>query len=153
VQTLELKVPPPIAAVLVAVAMWVAAHLLPAVPFTGRLRLTISVVCAVFGSTVALLGFRALRQGKTTVNPVNPEKASSVVTGGIYVYTRNPMYVGLTVVLLAWAIWLSVPLGFLGPAVFVLYLTRFQIIPEERVMSANFGSGYDEYRKRVRRWL
>jgi len=110
-------------------------------------------VCAGFGVIVAILGVWAFRQAKTTVNPVTPEKASSVVTGGIYSYTRNPMYVGLTAVLVGWAIWLSVPLAIVGPAAFMLYMTRFQIIPEERVMSSKFGRDYDDYRKRVRRWL
>jgi protein-S-isoprenylcysteine O-methyltransferase Ste14 len=152
-QTLELKVPPPIVALLVGVAMWVAAHLLPAVQFAAQSRLVYAGACAGFGVIVALLGFWAFRQAKTTINPVNPEKASSLVTGGIYSYTRNPMYVGLTALLVGWAIRLSVPWVLLGPVAFMLYLTRFQIIPEERVMSSKFGRDYDEYRKRVRRWL
>jgi protein-S-isoprenylcysteine O-methyltransferase Ste14 len=102
---------------------------------------------------LAILGVWAFRQAKTTVNPVNPEKASSVVTGGVYSYTRNPMYVGLTALLVGWAIWLSAPWVFLGPVAFMLYLMRFQIIPEERIMSAKFGRDYDDYRNRVRRWL
>jgi protein-S-isoprenylcysteine O-methyltransferase Ste14 len=63
------------------------------------------------------------------------------------------MYVGLTAELLGWAVWLSNPWVFLGPVAFMLYITRFQIIPEERAMSLKFGRDYDEYRKRVRRWL
>ena len=110
-------------------------------------------VCAGFGVIVALLGVWAFRQAKTTVNPVAPEKASSVVTNGIFSYTRNPMYLGLTAELVGWAIWLSVPWVIVGPVALMLFLTRFQIVPEERVMSSKFGRDYDEYRKRVRRWL
>jgi len=102
---------------------------------------------------VALLGVRAFRQAKTALDPTTPEKASSVVTNGIFSYTRNPMYLGLTAVLVGWAVWLSVPWVLLGPVTLMLYLTRFQIIPEERIMSSKFGRNYDEYRKRVRRWL
>jgi protein-S-isoprenylcysteine O-methyltransferase Ste14 len=152
-RALELKVPPPLVALLVGLAMWAAARLLPAVPLTGQWRYLLAGVCAGFGLVVAILGVWAFRQAKTTVNPVTPEKASSVVTGGIFSYTRNPMYVGLTALLAGWAIWLSAPWVFLGPVALMLYLTRFQIIPEERVMSAKFGRAYDEYRKRVRRWL
>lgn len=151
-RALELKVPPPIMALLVGVAMWAAARLLPAVELPGAWRFVLAGVCAGFGVIVALLGFLAFRQAKTTVNPVNPEKATFVVTGGIYSYTRNPMYVGLTLLLVGWAIWLSAPWVFLGPVALMLYLTRFQIIPEERVMSAKFGRDYDDYRNRVRRW-
>jgi protein-S-isoprenylcysteine O-methyltransferase Ste14 len=102
---------------------------------------------------VSILGVWAFRQAKTTINPVAPEKASSVVTGGIYSCTRNPMYVGLTAVLVGWAIWLSPPWVLFGPVAFMLYMTRFQIIPEEHVMSSKFGRAYDDYRQRVRRWL
>ena len=133
--------------------MWVAAHTLPAVPLADQWRLLITCVCAGCGAIVALLGFLALSQANTTINPVNPEKASSVVTSGIYRYTRNPMYLGLTALLVGWAGWLSVPWVFLGPVAFMLYLTRFQILPEERIMSSKFGRDYDEYCKRVRRWL
>jgi len=152
-RALELKVPPPIVAVLVGAAMWVAADLMPAALLTGQWRLISALVCAAFGVIVALLGFLALRQANTTINPVNPEKASSIVTGGIYSHTRNPMYLGLTALLVGWAVWLSIPWVFLGPVAFMLYLTRFQIVPEERVMSSKFGREYDEYRKLVRRWL
>jgi protein-S-isoprenylcysteine O-methyltransferase Ste14 len=152
-QTLELKIPPPIMALLVGVAMWVTAYLLPAVHRPSPTRFVIARVCAGFGVIVAILGVWAFRQAKTTVNPVAPEKASSVVSGGIYSYTRNPMYVGLTAVLVGWAIRLSVPWLFLGPVAFMLYMTRFQIIPEERVMSSKFGRAFDDYRQRVRRWL
>ena len=150
---LELKIPPPLVALLVGVAMWASAHLLPPVGITSQLHFVMAGVCAAFGVMVALLGVWAFRRAKTTVNPVTPEKASSVVTTGIFSFTRNPMYVGLTAVLVGWAVWLSVPWVFLGPVAFVLFITRFQIIPEERVMSSKFGRDYDEYRKRVRRWL
>jgi protein-S-isoprenylcysteine O-methyltransferase Ste14 len=152
-QALELKVPPPIAALLAGIAMWVAAHQLPAVYFASPWHLLLAAICAALGVTIGLLGFSALSQANTTINPVNPEKASSVVTGGIYRYTRNPMYVGLTALLVAWTIWLSVPWAVIGPVAFMLYLTRFQIIPEERAMSLKFGHDYDDYRTRVRRWL
>jgi protein-S-isoprenylcysteine O-methyltransferase Ste14 len=152
-RALELKIPPPIAAVLFGAAMWGAAYLLPAIQLTGPWRSIIARACALFGLTVAILGFWAFHKAKTTVSPTNPEKASSVVTGGVYNYTRNPMYIGLTAVLLGWAVWLSVPWVFLGPVAFVLFVTRFQIVPEERVMSSKFGRDYDDYRKRVRRWL
>ena len=54
---------------------------------------------------------------------------------------------------MAWAVYLSTPLALLGPLVFVLYITRFQIAPEERVLGRIFGRDYDDYRARVRRWL
>jgi protein-S-isoprenylcysteine O-methyltransferase Ste14 len=95
----------------------------------------------------------AFRRANTTINPVKIEAASSIVTNGIYRYTRNPMYVGLTLLLAGWAIHIAVPFVLLGPLVFILYITRFQIIPEERVLTSKFGGEYRKYQERVRRWL
>jgi protein-S-isoprenylcysteine O-methyltransferase Ste14 len=152
-QALELKIPPPLAALLIGLAMWAAARSLPPVDLTGQARLPIAVAFALFGVIISVSGFLAFRKARTTVNPTKPEAASSVVTSGVFSYTRNPMYVGLTALLLGWAVWLSVPWVFLGPVAFMLYMARFQIIPEERVMSSKFGREYDEYRRHVRRWL
>ena len=113
-QALELKVPPPIAGVLVGLAMWWTAHRMPAVHPAGQWRAILAAACAAFGLTVALLGVWAFRHAKTTVNPVHPEAASSVVTRGIFGYTRNPMYVGLTAELLGWALALG-SVGIPGP--------------------------------------
>jgi len=86
-------------------------------------------------------------------SPLEPEAATSLVTGGIYRYTRNPMYVGFAALLLGWAVYLAVPWVLLGPVAFILFITRFQIIPEERALSSKFGRQYGEYQERVRRWL
>lgn len=75
------------------------------------------------------------------------------MTSGVYRWSRNPMYVGLTSLLLAWAVWLSAPAVLLGPIVFVLFIIRFQILPEERVMSEKFAPAYTGYQQSVRRWL
>ena len=112
----------------------------------------IAIVIFLIGLTILLSCIiRFAVEGRGTLSPADPTKR--LVIKGLYKYSRNPMYVGLTALLVGWAIWLSAPWVFLGPIALMLYLTRFQIIPEERVMSAKFGRDYDDYRKRVRRWL
>jgi protein-S-isoprenylcysteine O-methyltransferase Ste14 len=81
------------------------------------------------------------------------DKTSSLVTSGVYRFSRNPMYVGMLLILTAWAVFLAVPLTLLGPLAFFLYLKRFQIEPEERVMGEIFGAEFSAYRAQVRRWL
>ena len=76
-----------------------------------------------------------------------------MVSTGIYRVTRNPMYLGLSLVLVAWAVFLSSAWALLGVAAFVLYMDRLQIAPEERALSKLFGSEYTAYRAKVRRWL
>jgi len=95
----------------------------------------------------------SFQKAKTTFNPLKPDAASSLVASGIYRVSRNPMYVGFLLVLTGWAMWLSHPLPFLFLPIFVGYMNRFQISPEERVLSAKFGEEYDTYKQSVRRWL
>ena len=152
-QALELKIPPPAVALLLALAMWGISLATATVEIPALIRAVAATAIALVGIGAAISGTVAFRRAKTTVNPLKPETTSSLVTGGIYRFTRNPMYVGLAVVLLAWAVFVSSPLALLGPLVFILYMTRFQIIPEERVLSAMFGTAYSEYQAKVRRWL
>lgn len=105
------------------------------------------------GGALAFAGKIAFGRAKTTINPLRPANASSLVTSGIYRFTRNPMYLGLLFVLVAWALYLSSALAFVGPYLFVLYIRRFQIAPEERVLAAKFGDAYSDYTSQVRRWL
>lgn len=99
---------------------------------------------------IALLYFF---RSRTTINPLKPASASALVTGGIYRFTRNPMYLGLATLLLAWATYLGSLAALAGVPLFVLYMNRFQIAPEERALEARFGAEYIAYRRRVRRWL
>jgi protein-S-isoprenylcysteine O-methyltransferase Ste14 len=133
--------------------MWSIAGLGPRLSIAaGPKYLTVAALVAA-GLAFSLLGIMAFRASRTTVNPLNPERASALVTGGVYRITRNPMYVGMAFVLLAWAVNLASVLPFLGVVVFVLYITRLQIVPEERVLKDLFGDAYSRYAARVRRWL
>lgn len=152
-RTLENKVPPPFVVVLISAVMWMAAQIAPPLQIDSHLRLAFGGTVVLAGFIFLMLGFTAFGQAKTTIDPVNLERASSLVTGGIYRLTRNPMYVGFTIVLVGWAVYLAIPWAALGSIAFVLFTTRFQIIPEERVMSSKFGQAYVEYKERVRRWL
>ena len=151
--TLDHRIPPPLVGALVAAAMWGMCTFglqlsMPQVP-----KVIVVVLLCVAGAAFDLSGLLAFRASRTTINPLQPQRASALVVGGVYRFTRNPMYVGMALFLLAWAVYLSAVLPFLGPLLFALYITRFQIQPEERVLKALFGAGYLAYAARVRRWL
>lgn len=150
---LELRIPPPIVGVLVAAGMWQIARITPLIELPSTVRIGVAVVLAVIGIGFTASGVTAFRRAKTTVNPMKPETATSLISSGVYGLSRNPMYVGLVFVLTGWAIFLSAVLALLGPIFFFLYMNRFQIAPEEKVLSEVFGAGYDVYRSKVRRWL
>lgn len=150
---LDHRIPPPVVGIVVAAAMWAVSGIGPAFDWSPTVaRWTAGVLVAV-GLMFDVLGIVAFRRAATTINPLRPERASALVTGGIYRITRNPMYVGLAFLLLAWAVCLSALLPFAGPVLYVLYITRYQIIPEERVLHERFGDEFARYAEQVRRWL
>ena len=133
--------------------MWLSSSLgLPVVvPFGVRVSAVLALV--VIGQSISISGMVSFRRAKTTINPSKPSAASSLVTSGVYRYTRNPMYLGLSVTLMGWAVFLSNPLALLAVPLLVLYVNRFQIVPEERVLSSLFGAEHTAYKEKVRRWL
>jgi len=133
--------------------MWLLAQLPPALPLAAGLRQGLALLLVLAGLALDLSGFLAFRRERTTLNPLRPQRASALVTGGIYRFTRNPMYAGMALLLTGWAVVLSALWAFLGPAAFVLYINRFQIAPEERALRALFGEAWSAYAARVRRWL
>lgn len=151
--SLELKIPPPAVALLAAIAMWAISRSTPLLEVPGNIRLLAAGTLASVGIALAVAGVVTFWRAGTTIHPHRPQETSALVSSGIYRITRNPMYVGLLFVLVAWAVILSSAWSLVGPFAFVLYISRFQIIPEERVLSAKFGEAYDSYKARVRRWL
>jgi protein-S-isoprenylcysteine O-methyltransferase Ste14 len=147
------KVPPPAVALLVAAMMWHLSTYEPALSLSAEMSEILILFLVIVGVSFDVCGLLAFRQLKTTINPMSPNKTSALVTGGIYRLSRNPMYVGLFLFLMAWAIQLSMLWPFIGPILFVIYITRFQITPEERVMESKFGDEYSIYKNKVRRWL
>lgn len=152
-RALELKIPPPVVALVICAAMWFAAGIGPSLSIALGVRIAVLVAAVLAGGGVALAGEIEFRRAKTTVNPTKPHKARALVTSGIYRRTRNPMYVGLTLVVAGWAAFVASALALAGPVAFVLYIGRFQIGPEERALSAKFGEAYAQYASRVPRWL
>lgn len=150
---LKNKIPPPIVTLVIALAMWLISFYAPAVAVPGGFRISIVTLFVLAGVVVCGLGVIEFRRAKTTVNPLRPETASALVATGIYQYTRNPMYLGFLLFLIAWATYLSSPATLLGPAGFILYMNHFQIQPEEQVLQRIFGQPYENYKLKVRRWL
>jgi protein-S-isoprenylcysteine O-methyltransferase Ste14 len=150
---LELRIPPPVVGLIVAGGMWAAAHLPPILHVPILVRLSVAAILGAIGIAVALGGVMSFRRARTTVNPLKPETSAALVSTGVYSFTRNPMYLGMVLVLCAWAVYLASIWSLLGPVFFALYITRFQIVPEERVLDRLFGAPFAVYKKRVRRWL
>ena len=150
---LENRVPPPVVALCTAGLMYAAAWLVPAADFGLPWRRAIAAVLGAVGASLDVVALAYFFRARTTFNPLDPSAASALVTGGVYRFTRNPMYLGLALLLLAWGIYLANVAALALMPVFVLYINRFQIAPEERALRARFGAGFHAYCARVRRWL
>ena len=151
--TLELRVPPPLVAGVVAVLQWLAARLLPFADFTLPVQAALAIALVAIGLCLGVVALLQFRMAHTTHHPMKPEEASALVIAGIYRFTRNPMYLGVLLILTAWAAWLANIAAFVLLPAFVVYLNRFQIAPEERALEARFGAAFADYRRAVRRWL
>ncbi len=152
-QFLETKIPAPVVAAIVAGAMLAYARWAGLVMDPTALHMVVGVGIAQVSAVIALVAAAGFWRAGTTINPLKPARASRLVTGGIFRVSRNPMYLGLLLLLVAYAVRLSALPVWLGPVFFVVYVTRFQITPEERVLSAKFGEAYQQYKARTRRWL
>jgi protein-S-isoprenylcysteine O-methyltransferase Ste14 len=152
-KSLELKIPPPVVALLAAAAMWWVALRTPVLPLPSTIRHAAAIGIAALGCACDLAGLHAFRRARTTINPMRPAATRSLVSSGIYRFTRNPMYVGLLLFLTAWGVWLSSGWALLLVVAFAGYINRFQIVPEEKVLAQLFGPAYDAFKARVRRWL
>lgn len=150
---LETRIPPPL--VMLACAMAGLAASRWGSPWTGSAAVPALVTAAVMATGVALnlLPKLTFRRAGTTVNPLRPQAASALVTHGVYRHTRNPMYLGQALVLLGAMLYLQDLRALLALPLFVAYITRFQILPEERVLSARFPGEFAAFCRRVPRWL
>ena len=151
--SLHLKVPPPVVVIALAALMAGVAYAFPGAAIDIPARRVLAVVLAAIGIVCVGAGIKEFRRHETTIDPRDPQRSSSLVDTGIFRFTRNPMYLGLLVVLAGWAVFLGNLLPFLVLPMYVLYLGKYQIEPEERFLAAKFGDHFEAYRRKVRRWI
>ncbi|NKI27284.1 isoprenylcysteine carboxylmethyltransferase family protein [Arenibacter sp. 6A1] len=150
---MKIKIPPVGVVLVFALLMYLLAIVLPVgdFEFFGRNYLIFILVgMAVLIAFVSLFQFVKF---KTSIDPLQPGKASRLVTTGLYSYSRNPMYLALLLLLLAWGLWLGNAFNTLLAAGFVYFMNAYQILPEEEVLSKKFGKDYQKYCLAVRRWF
>lgn len=133
--------------------MWLVSYNVSPPDAGARVREVVVTLALQLSGVLAIAAFVGLWRAGTTFNPLNPERATKLVTSGVYAISRNPLYLSLLLLLIAYAVSLwSLPAA-AGPAVFVAYITRFQVVPEERALEAKFGDAFTDYKRRVRQWI
>jgi len=150
---MSLRIPPVIQFLISGLLMWGITMLLPALDLSLRLFEYAGSVLIAAGVMLLIVALIAFARARTTVNPVEPEQAKTLVTTGLYRISRNPMYLAMALILLGSALRLSNIGAFITPALFVWSTTMFQIKPEERALQSIFGEDFTAYRQQTRRWL
>lgn len=150
---LETRLPAPFVALAIAAVMWLFWRDVQVMATTWEPRVTVAVAISQLSAALVLAALAAFWRVRTTINPRHPERAGTLVTYGIYRFSRNPMYLSLILLLLAYAVRFESFGALGGPLIFAAYVTRFHVLPEERALAAKFGAQYAEYCSRVRRWL
>jgi len=149
----KLRIPPPVQGLFWGLTMWSTAHFLPQFSFEFVAQKPFGFILIALGLSFDVVSIAAFLRAKTTPNPIHIEKASTLVTTGLYRISRNPMYLGLALVLTGWAILLGNPFNIISLALFIWLMNILQIKPEEAILSDKFGPKYFMYTQQVRRWV
>lgn len=150
---LQLKIPPPAYALAIGLLMTLLNRYFPIATWITSPWNKVGIAVIVIAVSMDLSSLFQFLKKHTTPNPFKPKNTTSLVTNGLYRYSRNPMYVGLLTVLIGYAIWLGSITPFLLLPLFYWLITTQQIIPEENILKEKFGQEYLDYKKRVKRWL
>lgn len=147
------RIPPPLVGLFTAGLMWLAAQHLSALQVVFPSQLILAAVLGFAGLVLDLVSVFGFFREKTTVNPLAPDRAEKLVVSGFYRFTRNPMYLGMAAMLLAWGLWLGNGASLACVAFFLGFITQFQIKPEEAALTEKFGKDYKAYCAKVGRWM
>lgn len=152
-RALELVIPPPLVMLVIGLIMWLLSFVFPALTLPSIGGLAGAVVVGLVGLGISMAGVITFKHARTTSNPRKPADAAVLVTSGVYRLTRNPMYLGVLLVLIGWGMLLGNMLALICAFLFVPYINRYQIQPEERQLEDKFGEAFTTYKTQVRRWL
>ncbi len=145
------KIPPPIVTLFFGLCIYLSRPYFP--EFSFSILNSLSTISFVLGITVFATAVSSFKRQNTTVNPISIEKASSLVVNGVFKYSRNPMYLGMLFILLGLTFKFNLIGGLLFTSSFMIFISKFQIKPEEAAMEKLFDQEWKDYIKNVRRWL
>ena len=145
------KIPPPIVTLIFGLIIFFSKSLFPIFKFNNSNY--VSLIFLIFGFIILITAVKSFKKHQTTINPLNPDQASTLVNSGIFSFTRNPMYLGMLFILLSISFNFNILGGIIICFLFKIYITIFQIMPEEEAMEKIFGKDFVEYKNKVRRWI
>jgi protein-S-isoprenylcysteine O-methyltransferase Ste14 len=145
------KIPPPVVTLFFGLCIYFSKEYFT--EFNLEFLTILSYMYYFAGLSILVLAVRLFKKQSTTVNPIKIENASSLVTSGVFKYSRNPMYLGMALILFGLALMFNLIGGIIFTLLFTIYITKFQIRPEEEVMERFFKEDFLKYKQNVRMWL
>jgi protein-S-isoprenylcysteine O-methyltransferase Ste14 len=148
---METKIPPPLVTLIFGLSIYFSRELFPTIEI--KYSFYVGIFLLLLGFLILISAVRLFRIDHTTVNPLSPKQATKLVTEGIFKFSRNPMYLGMACVLASLAMFFNIIGGIVFIALFCAYITKFQIVPEEKAMLDLFSEDFDQYKQTTRRWI
>ena len=145
------KIPPPIVTLAFGLMIYFSRNIFPDI--NNIIFYILSLFFIILGPFILISAVRSFKAEQTTINPININNASSLVISGVFKYSRNPIYLGMVFILLALSFRFNLVGGILFTSIFIMYITKFQIIPEEAAMKSIFGEDFNKYKNKTRRWI
>lgn len=148
-------IPPPVVFLICGIVMWAIQKFLPLFDFWLPYNRVLFALLLFIGFCISGSGVSSILKRKTVIHPDirSLSKVTNLVTTGVYRYTRNPIYLGMSIMLMGWLMFLQNWLSAAGLVIFVLFITRYQIRPEEEALEKIFGEDYLRYKTKTPRWL
>ena len=148
---MKTKIPPPIVTLIFGLCIYFSGPYFPEYIFS--MANFLSGLILFVGVSILIVSAVSFKRHQTTINPLKPEQASSLIISGVFSFSRNPMYLGMVFILLALSFRFNLVGGILFTSIFIMYITKFQIIPEEAAMKSIFGEDFNKYKNKTRRWI
>ncbi len=142
---------PPHIAITLLLLSWLAKQLFPTLSIISAPYNKIGLVLLILGLSVTFYSFYLFKKNKTPIIPGQMPKF--MVAEGIYKFTRNPMYLGVTIALLGASIYIGNLISFLSPIIFFVIMNYYFVPFEEKLLEKIFKKQYVNYKRKVRRWI
>ena len=146
-----IKIPPPLIVLVLIVSIYFSSKKIDLINIPLQMEISILILSA--GILIFVNPVLQFIKSKTTVNPIQFEEVNKLVTSGIFKYSRNPMYLGMLMIVLSTSIFYLNIYSILTPLLFILWINKFQIKREEEFLIEKFGDEYLSYKKKTRRWI
>ena len=152
-KSLELKLPPLLLVMLALLLMYFLQGFYPLTLLQYRIVSLLGGVCILAGIGLVFVAARQMRQHQATLDPMHPINSTVLLNAGVFAVSRNPIYLGMVIILLGSAVIFADITAFLVVLLFVRYITRYQIEPEEACLLEKFPADFAAYCEQVRRWV